>query len=151
MPRMSVFDSPLLLGFEPFEQLLDRVAKSSQDSYPPYNIEQLDETRLRVTLAVAGFAEADLAVTVDGNQLMIRGRQTDDGERVFLHRGIAARQFQRNFVLADGLEVAGARLETGLLHIEINRPLTASTTRTIKIESETPTNKAPRLKAVGDD
>jgi len=151
MSRMSVFDSPLLLGFEPFEQLLDRVAKSAQDSYPPYNIEQIDDTRLRVSLAVAGFAEADLSVTVDGSQLMIRGRQGDEGRRVYLHRGIAARQFQRNFVLADGLEVAGARLETGLLHIEINRPLPASTTRTIKIESEPTPTKTPKLKAVGDE
>lgn len=151
MTRMTVFDSPLLLGFEPFEQLLDRVSKSGQDSYPPYNIEQLDDTRLRVTLAVAGFAEDDLSVAVDGNQLKIRGRQKDEGERVFLHRGIAARQFQRNFVLADGLEVAGARLATGLLHIEINRPLPATNTRTIKIESEPRSNKTPTLKAVGDD
>jgi HSP20 family molecular chaperone IbpA len=148
---MSVFDSPLLLGFEPFEQLLDRVAKSAQESYPPYNIEQLDETQLRVTLAVAGFAEDDLSVTVDGNQLMIRGRQSEASERVFLHRGIAARQFQRNFVLADGLEVAGARLETGLLHIEINRPLPETTTRTIKIESDPTPPKAPKLKAVGNE
>lgn len=151
MSRMSVFDSPLLLGFEPFEQLLDRVAKSAQDSYPPYNIEQTDQTTLRVSLAVAGFAEGDLSVTVDGNQLMIHGRQSEEGERVFLHRGIAARQFQRNFVLADGLEVVGARLETGLLHIEINRPLPASSTRTIKIESDPTPPKAPRLKAVGND
>jgi len=151
MSRISVFDSPLLLGFEPFEQLLDRVAKSAQDSYPPYNIEQIDETRLRVSLAVAGFAEDDLSVTIDGNQLMIRGRQTDESQRVFLHRGIAARQFQRNFVVADGLEVAGARLETGLLHIEINRPLPATSTRTIKIESEPAPAKAPKLKAVGNE
>lgn len=151
MSRMSVFDSPLLLGFEPFEQLLDRVAKSAQDSYPPYNIEQTDQTTLRVSLAVAGFAEGDLSVTVDGNQLMIHGRQSEEGERVFLHRGIAARQFQRNFVLADGLEVVGARLETGLLHIEINRPLPASSTRTIKIESDPTPPNSPRLKAVGDD
>lgn len=151
MSRMSVFDSPLLLGFEPFEQLLDRVSKSAQDSYPPYNIEQIDETRLRVSLAVAGFAEEDLSVTVEGNQLMIRGRQDDESRRVFLHRGIAARQFQRNFVLADGLEVVGARLETGLLHVEINRPLPASNARTIKIESEPAPDAAPQLKAVGDD
>lgn len=151
MPRMSVFDSPLLLGFEPFEQLLDRVAKSAQDSYPPYNIEQIDDTRLRVSLAVAGFAEEDLSVTVEGNQLMIRGRQGDEDQRVFLHRGIAARQFQRNFVLADGLEVVGARLETGLLHIEINRPLPASNARTIRIESEPVADEAPKLKAVGNE
>ena len=151
MSRMSVFDSPLLLGFEPFEQLLDRVAKSAQDSYPPYNIEQIDDTHLRVSLALAGFAEADLSVTMDGNQLMICGRQGDDGQRVYLHRGIAARQFQRAFVLADGLEVAGARLENGLLHIDINRPQPASTTRTIKIESEPPQETAPKLKAVGED
>ena len=126
--------------------------RPAQDSYPPYNIEQIDDTRLRVSLAVAGFAEDDLSVTVDGNQLMIRGRQSDEGQRVFLHRGIAARQFQRNFVLADGLEVAGARLETGLLHIEINRPLPATNHTHDQDRERTSTpNKAPKLKAVGDE
>jgi len=150
MSRMSVFDSPLLLGFEPFEQLLDRVSRSGQESYPPYNIEQVGETSLRVSLAVAGFAESDLSVSIDGNQLVIAGRKPEDAgsERRFLHRGIAARQFQRSFVLADGLEVTGARLENGLLHIEIARPLPASRARAIPIETETAAPARPPLKAV---
>ena len=124
MSRMSVFNSPLMLGFEPFEQLVDRISKSATDTYPPYNIEQLDDTHMRVTLAVAGFAESDLTVTVEGNQLVIRGqRQGADDDRAFVHRGIAARQFQRSFLLADGLDVTGARLENGLLHVTIDQPL----------------------------
>jgi HSP20 family molecular chaperone IbpA len=95
--RLSLFNSPLLLGFEHFERALDRVNKASGDGYPPYNIEQLGENELRITLAVAGFTMADLAITIEDNQLVIRGKQTDDGERVYLHRGIAARQFQRSF------------------------------------------------------
>lgn len=157
MSRMSVFDNPLMLGFEPFEQLVDRISKSAQDSYPPYNIEQLDDTHMRVTLAVAGFAETDLTVTVDGNQLLVRGqRQATDDNRAFVHRGIAARQFQRSFLLADGLDVTGARLENGLLHIAINQPLPDARRRTIAIESgETDANRSvspePALKAVGDE
>ena len=150
MSRMSVFNSPLLLGFEPFERLLDRVTESAQDGYPPYNIEQLDEHRLRITLAVAGFTENALSITVEGNQLAVHGRRPDaDAERRFLHRGIAARQFQRHFVLADGVDVAGARLENGLLHIDIALPLPETRTRTSPIESAEAPAKVG-LKAVNE-
>ena len=135
MTRMSLFNSPLLLGFDHFERVLDRVAKMPAEGYPPYNIEQIDEKRLRITLAVAGFSEADLSVQVEGNQLMVRGKQAEDGadERVFIHRGIATRQFQRSFVLADGIEVEAAELDNGLLSIDLMRPPAAELTRSIEI------------------
>jgi len=131
--RLSLMNSPLLLGFEQFERTLDRAAKASTDGYPPYNIEKLGTDRLRITLAVAGFTESDLSIQVEDNQLTIRGKQTDDTERVYLHRGIAARQFQRSFVLADGIEVVGASLDNGLLDIELHRPKPESRARTIAI------------------
>ncbi len=135
MPRLSVFNSPLLLGFDHFEQVLDRVSKSSAEGYPPYNIEQTSNNSLRITLAVAGFSMDDLAVTIEDNQLMVRGRNsTDDGDRVFIHRGIAARQFQRSFVLAEGVEVNAARLEKGLLHVDLSLPIPETQVRTIQIE-----------------
>ena len=119
--RLSLFDSPMFLGFDHFEQTIDRLKKTS-DGYPPYNIEQVSENQLRITLAVAGFTMDDLDVEIENNQLTIRGKQTDEGEeRIFLHRGIAARQFQRSFVLADGIEVTGASLDNGLLHIDMTR------------------------------
>ncbi len=118
-----MFASPLFLGFDHLEQMLERAAKTSSDGYPPYNIEQIAATALRITLAVAGFTMDDLQITQEDNQLVIRGRQADDSQgRVFLHRGIAARQFQRAFVLAEGIEVGGAWLDSGLLHIELARP-----------------------------
>ena len=133
MSRSSVFGSPLFLGFDHLEQMLDRVAKNA-DGYPPYNIEQTAESRLRITLAVAGFAMDDLQITQEDNQLVIRGRQRDDPEgRVFLHRGIAARQFQRAFVLAEGIEVEGAWLDNGLLHVDLQRPQPEVRVRTIQI------------------
>lgn len=136
MPRSSVFSHPLLLGFEPFEEVLERIGKAGDDGYPPYNIEELDPRRLRITLAVAGFTEDELAVTVDDNRLVVEGRHRDDGrERAFVYRGIAARQFQRTFVLADGLEVTAARLDRGLLSIDIDRPLNERRARKIKIET----------------
>jgi len=132
---MPLFNSPLLLGFDHFERVLDRVAKASSDGYPPYNIEQVGEERLRISLAVAGFSMDDLEVTVEDNQLVIRGRQrAEDEERVFLHRGIAARQFQRSFVLAEGIEVTAARLEDGLLHVELYRPLPEPQVKSIQIQ-----------------
>ncbi len=134
MSRVSLFSSPLLLGFEPFERALDRVSKVSTDGYPPYNIEQLSENALRITLAVAGFSMADLSITIEDNQLVVRGKQTDDKQRVYLHRGIAARQFQRSFVLAEGIEVRGARLDNGLLHIDLVRPEVESRVRVIEIK-----------------
>jgi HSP20 family molecular chaperone IbpA len=118
-----LFASPLFLGFDHLEQMLERASKTSSDGYPPYNIEQIAATTLRITLAVAGFTMDDLQITQEDNQLVIRGRQTDDSQgRVFLHRGIAARQFQRAFVLAEGIEVGSAWLDSGLLHIELSRP-----------------------------
>ena len=126
MSRMTPFSSPLLLGFESMEKTLERLSKSG-DSYPPYNIERIrgeadQDDRLRITLAVAGFGESDLDISTEENQLVIRGRQGEDGEREFLHRGIAARQFQRCFVLADGMRVTGAELGNGLLAIDLERP-----------------------------
>jgi len=135
MTRLSLFNSPLLLGFEPFEQAIDRISKTA-DGYPPYNVEQLGENRLRITLAVAGFTEEDLSVQIEDKQLVIRGRQSDDQDRVYLHRGIAARQFQRSFVLAEGIEVSGATLERGLLHVDLLRPAVEPEVRTIKITSQ---------------
>lgn len=136
MSRMALLNSPLMLGFEHVERTLDRVAKMSSDGYPPYNIEQVNENRLRITLAVAGFAESDLNVYREGDQLVVEGRQSDrDDERVFLHRGIAARQFQRSFVLAEGLAVDGATLDNGLLHIELYRPQPESRVERIAITS----------------
>jgi len=143
MSRLPVFDSPLLLGFDHFERVIDQVAKSSVEGYPPYNIEQINEESLRITVAVAGFSMGDLEVTTEDNQLVIRGRNTvDNKERVYLHRGIAARQFQRSFVLAEGIEVVAARLEDGLLHIDMTRPVPEPEVRKIKIEKVQPTVKA---------
>lgn len=129
-----MFTSPLFLGFDHLEQMLDRASKSSQDGYPPYNIEQTGASGLRITLAVAGFTMADLQITQEDNQLVIRGRQSEDtGGRVFLHRGIAARQFQRAFVIAEGIDVKGAWLDNGLLHIDLARPQPEVRVRTIQI------------------
>ncbi len=136
-----VFTSPLFLGFDHLEQMLERAAKTSSDGYPPYNIEQVSPTALRITLAVAGFTMDDLQITQEDNQLVIRGRQTDDSEgRIFLHRGIAARQFQRAFVMAEGIEVRGAWLDNGLLHIDLARPQPESRVKTIEIRRPLPAN-----------
>jgi HSP20 family molecular chaperone IbpA len=141
MSRVPSLSSPFLLGFDEIERALDRVAKAS-DGYPPYNIERLprDEDgpeRLRITLAVAGFARDQLDVTVEESQLVIRGKQQDDKSRQYLHRGIAARQFQRTFVLADGMEVLGADLRNGLLSVDLARPEAQRVIKTISIsESE---------------
>lgn len=133
MSRVSYFQSPFLLGFERFEQLLDSVAKSANDGYPPYNIEHLGEDRLRITLAVAGFQKADLSASVENNKLIVQGVQTDEPARDYLHRGIAARQFQRSFVLAEGLQVLGASLDNGLLHIDLVQPKPDREVRRIEI------------------
>lgn len=143
MSRVSLFNSPLMLGFEHFEQALDRISKSS-DGFPPYNVEQLAPNRLRITLAVAGFGPDDLQVQLEENQLVIRGRQSDDRERAYLHRGIAARQFQRNFMLADGLEVRGAQLDNGLLHIDLEKPVSEPDVRTIAITTSEGTAQRPQ-------
>lgn len=139
MTRMTMFNSPHMLGFDHFERVLDRINKNSGEGYPPYNIEQIGEIGLRITLAVAGFSMDNLQVSIEDNQLIIRGRQSDDEPgRVFLHRGIAARQFQRCFVLAEGIDVKNATLDNGLLHIDLQRPLPETRVRSVKIETASP-------------
>lgn len=138
MSKIPSFSSPFLLGFEEIEQALDRVAKAA-DGYPPYNIERLARDgdrpeRLRITLAVAGFSRGELEITVEENELRIRGRQNEvDQSRVFIHRGIAARQFQRTFLLADGMQVAAAELRDGLLSVDLERPETLRAVRRVDI------------------
>ena len=139
--RLSLFDSPMFLGFDHFERTVDRLKKTS-DGYPPYNIEQLGEHDLRITLAVAGFTMDDLDVEIENNQLTIRGKQSEDiGERVFIHRGIASRQFQRSFVLADGIEITGASLDNGLLHIDMVRIVPEPQVHKIKITGKSKSTK----------
>jgi HSP20 family molecular chaperone IbpA len=138
MTRITAFSSPFLLGFDEIERALDRVSKSATDGYPPYNIERLPRTAergevIRITLAVAGFSLDELEVTVEENELVVRGRQQDDTARSYLHRGIAARQFQKTFVLAEGIEVIGANLADGLLSIDLSRPLAERVVRRIEI------------------
>jgi HSP20 family molecular chaperone IbpA len=134
MTKVTFASHPHLLGFEQLDRLLERSAKSATEGYPPYNIEQTSDASYRITLAVAGFAEHDLEITVENHQLLVRGRQSEEAEgKVFLHRGIAARQFQRSFVLADGVEVTGASLENGLLHIDLARVTPESSVQTIRI------------------
>lgn len=135
MTRLSLFSSPFLLGFEPFEKALDRISKSGNDGYPPYNVEQLSDNKLRITIAVAGFAPDDLSVQVEDRQLVVRGKQAEQSERVYLHRGIAARQFQRSFVLAEGIEVTAAEIDNGLLHVDLERRLTEPLVRQVSIKS----------------
>ena len=140
-----LFASPLFLGFDHLEQMIERAAKTSSDGYPPYNIEQVGPTALRISLAVAGFTMDDLQITQEDNQLVIRGRQSDDAQgRIFLHRGIAARQFQRAFVLAEGIEVRGAWLDNGLLHIDLARPQPEPKVRHIEIARPTRQSSSPR-------
>lgn len=135
MTKLTLGSHPFLLGFDQLERLVERTAKSGNDGYPPYNIEAKGENAFRITLAVAGFAEDDLSITLEDRQLVIRGRQGDDSEgRVFLHRGIAARQFQRSFVLADGVEVTGATMEHGLLHVDLKRSVPENVVQTIRIK-----------------
>jgi len=137
MTRNAYFNSPFLLGFEHLDRLLERTAKAAGDGYPPYNIEQSSDDSLRITLAVAGFAPDELHVTVEDRQLVIKGKQSDAADRTFLHRGIAARQFQRSFVLAEGIEVTGADLRNGLLTVELTRPKAEPTVKTVEIRTGT--------------
>ena len=124
MSRMSLFNSPFLLGFDDFERTVDRISKLSSDTYPPYNIEQTSDNTIRITVAVAGFEKHDLDINLEGNQLQIRGnKQEDDSEKVFIHRGIATRQFIRNFILAEGIKVEGASMENGLLFVDLSQPI----------------------------
>ena len=135
MTKVGLGSHPFFLGFEQLERLMERTVKSENNGYPPFNIEQTSANSYRITLAVAGFAEDDLSITVEDRQLMIRGRQgeEDDG-RIFLHRGIAARQFQRSFVLADGVDVGEALMENGLLHIDLTQTQPETVVQTIKIQ-----------------
>ncbi len=135
MTKMTLGSYPHMLGFEQLERLVERTAKAGNEGYPPYNIEQTSDTSYRITLALAGFAEEDLSITVEDRQLVIRGRQTDDSDgRIFLHRGIAARQFQRSYVLADGVEVGEALMENGLLHVDLTRARPDTVVQTINIK-----------------
>lgn len=139
MTRVTAFSSPLLLGFDEVERALDRLAKTAGDGYPPYNIERLPKTAehgeiIRIVLAVAGFARQELEVVIEENELTVRGRQNEEEARTYLHRGIAARQFQRTFVLAEGIEVLGASLKDGLLSVDLARPLTERVARRIEID-----------------
>ena len=135
MTRVSPFGSPLLLGFDRLEEVVDRLTRSSTEGYPPYNVVHMGDERLRISLAVAGFDENDLDVTVERNELHIRGRQAEENGAVYLYRGIAARQFHRTFLLAEGIEIDGARLDNGLLHIELTRHAAPEIVKTIAIES----------------
>ncbi|MGI9389615.1 MAG: Hsp20 family protein [Boseongicola sp.] len=135
MTKLALGTHPFLLGFDQLERLVERTAKA-ENGYPPYNIEQVSDNAFRITLAVAGFAEDDLSITVEDRQLVVRGQHSDgENERVFLHRGIAARQFQRTFLLADGVEVSGAALKNGLLHVDLKRATPESVLQTIKIKN----------------
>lgn len=149
--RLTLFDSPLFLGFDEIEKTFDRMRKSGGEGYPPYNIEQVGESDLRISLAVAGFSMDDLDIEIENNQLTIRGRQVDDNDRIYIHRGIAARQFQRSFVLADGIEVRDASLDNGLLHIDLERIIPQSTARKIEIKGKTGLNGSATPKAIDVD
>jgi HSP20 family molecular chaperone IbpA len=135
MTRLSLVNSPFLLGFENVERTLDRIAKTAGEGYPPYNIEQIGQNRLRITLAVAGFSRDDLSIEVENNQLTIRGKQQEETGKVYLHRGIAARQFQRCFVLVEGIEVTGATLDNGLLNVDLERPEPKNLARRVEIST----------------
>ena len=141
MSRMSVFNSPFLLGFEQFERTIDRISKLSTETYPPYNIEQISSNLLRITIAVAGFEKTDLEINLEGNQLQIKGfKKEENDERIFLHRGIATRQLQRNFVLAEGIEVEGASMENGLLSVDLSQPINSEESKKIEIKDSSKSN-----------
>ena len=148
---MSIFNSPFLLGFDQFERTIDRISKLSSDSYPPYNIEQISQNSLRITVAVAGFKKNELDVSLEGNQLQIRGNKKDDErDRIFIHRGIATRQFQRNFVLADGIEVNEASMDDGLLFVDLTQPI--NNDQSVKIEiKDTKKKKKTNLISLGNE
>tara|TARA_X000000950_G_C13605637_1_gene533185 strand:+ start:99 stop:563 length:465 start_codon:yes stop_codon:yes gene_type:complete len=146
MNRLSLFNSPFLLGFDQFERTIDRISKLSSDAYPPYNIEQISENVLRITIAVAGFEKSELKINLEGNQLIIRGgKNENDNEKIFIHRGIATRQFQRRFIIAEGIEVNGASIENGLLNIDLVQPISQEESRTIEIEDPQQENKKKNL------
>lgn len=147
---MSIFNSPFLLGFDQFERTVDRISKLSSDSYPPYNIEQTSPNGIRITVAVAGFKKNELDVSLEGNQLQIRGvKDEDNRERIFIHRGIATRQFQRNFVLADGIEVREASMDNGLLYVDLSQPI--NNDQSVKIEIKDSKNPKKNLISFGNE
>lgn len=150
--RLSLFDSPFLLGFDEFERALDRVTRGANEGYPPYNIEQVGENELRITIAVAGFALDDLSVQIEQNQLVIRGKRQGEEERnrVFLHRGIATRQFQRSFILSDDIEVLGAALDNGLLNVDLKRLVPEITVQTIKIQTPQDADRNQTIDVTGE-
>ena len=135
MTKLSLGAYPHMLGFEQLERLVERTAKSGNEGYPPFNIEHTSQRSYRITLAVAGFSENDLSITVEDRQLVVKGRQKDDtGDRIYLHRGIAARPFQRSFVLAEGVDVGDAIIENGLLHVDLTQNLPETVIKKIKIK-----------------
>lgn len=136
MERLSLFNSPLFLGFDHFERLIDTLSKGQDESYPPYNIEQIGERGFRITLALAGFKKESINISLDANQLIVRGKQEADPNAVYIHRGIATRQFIKSFILADGVEVKNAEFVDGLLHINLFRIKNEKSVRTIEINSE---------------
>ena len=137
MSRLSLFNSPFLLGFDQFERTIDRISKLSSDSYPPYNIEQTSPNSIRITIAVAGFNKKDLDISLEGNQLQIRGSRDDNEvDRIYIHRGIATRQFQRNFILAEGIEVVEASMDNGLLFIDLSQPINNEESKKIEIRDK---------------
>lgn len=142
--RLTLFDSPMFLGFDEIEKTFDRMRKSGGEGYPPYNIEQTGDMGLQITLAVAGFTMDDLDVEIENNQLVIRGKQAEDEDKIYIHRGIAGRQFQRSFVLADGIEVRGASLDNGLLHIALERVIPESSARKIEIQGSGKAKSLPQ-------
>ena len=150
MNRMSIFNSPFLLGFDQFERTIDRISKLSSDTYPPYNIEQTSTNSLRITVAVAGFKKAELDVSLEGNQLQIRGnKEEEENDRIFIHRGIATRQFQRNFVLADGIEVKEPSMDDGLLFVDLTQPI--NNDQSVKIEIKDNKKKKTNLISLGNE
>ena len=151
MTRVSLFNSPLMLGFDHFEQMLERVSRAGSDGYPPYNVEHAGPNRLRITLALAGFRAADLTIAVEDNQLIVRGKQEEESDRKYIYRGIAARQFQRSFLLAEGIEVTEAQLEDGLLHIDLVKPTPQSKRRTIEIQTKNAGGRAKEIAAKQKD
>ena len=146
MSRMSLFNSPFLLGFDHFERTVDRISKLSSDSYPPYNIEQTSPNTIRITVAVAGFEKNDLDISLEGNQLQIKGnKHENDSEKIYIHRGIATRQFLRNFVLAEGIEVEGASMDNGLLFVDLSQPINNDESKKIEIQDNKNKIKSNKL------
>ncbi|MDR2781951.1 MAG: Hsp20 family protein [Holosporaceae bacterium] len=148
--RVSLFSSPLFLGFEHFERLIDSLSKIQDDSYPPYNIEQIGENGFRITLALAGFKKENIKISMSNNQLTIRGKQEADAHSVYIYRGIATRQFVKTFILADGVEVKDADFDNGLLHVNLLRITNPGSVRIIEINSTLPKKITPQIAKSSD-